>query len=360
MTTRDLGPTRRAPRTFSVVASVMTSVVACVAACLLALIAGCEQLETRSCPGEVACPADSACCGATCVATSCLNDQLDAGEECQTWSHRACAAEGYDFGQVACTNACTFDRSPCARFGFTPSERPACGTAQPNRLEVFGDALWTFSRITNGGKPDGVVGRQVGQTCTSWDLGAPVAALAALSADTAVVAQSSAANVAMPMRVLTADKVQPIALSGTGNLANTLARVVSARAVATEGKVYLGRTEAVLTTVNAEGDGWRAHSRRATCGGTRGELRSVIPRGTSLLITEVTPSIASIGVVARDARVDELARSCTPLPYRLGIVATLRIRDQDFLIGNVAPEGAPLFVAVLEVGAVTSTGVSLV
>ena len=321
--------------------------------CLLALAAGCERLETQLCPGDVACPADAACCGATCVAASCLNDQLDAEEECQTWSHRSCFADGYDFGQVACTSACTLDHSPCARFGFTPSARPACGTARPSGLVVAGDALWTF------GKADGVVGRQEGTACTSWDLGAPLALLAALDPSTAVTVQASAVSVPMPVQVLDAGAVSPVTNSGLGSPAGPLSRVVSARAV-DGAAVYLGRTDAILTTVARDGAGWRAHSRRASCGGTRGELRSVIPRGTSLLITEVTPSLATIGVVARGATADELARSCTPLPYRLGVVATLRVGDLDFLIGNVTPDGAPSFAAVLEVGAVTGTDVALV
>jgi hypothetical protein len=115
----------------------------------------------------------------------------------------------------------------------------------------------------------------------------------------------------------------------------------------------------LLTTVTQNGSTWRARTRSVHCvAGESAEVRAAVPRGGDLLISLLTATTSRLGLVTRTAAGDELARSCTDLPMRLAVTSAVRVGTRDFLVGNVAPTGAPAYVAVVEVGQVTGATIA--
>lgn len=307
--------------------------------------AACNTLEVTVCGASGAiCPPELECCGTTCVQPSCRNDTVDEGEECQTFGDRSCTEDRFDFGQVSCTSACTFDRSSCVRFGFAASSQAPCGPATATRLAAFDGTLWTSSPLA------AVVGRQREGVCETLTLPSPPALLAGVSQHAAIAALAAPPGQRQRLYALTSGAPTEVVYEGIGGaLGPPSARVVSASAAG--GSLYVGRTESVLTTVTSDGSSWRARSRRVPCvAGESNELRGTIARGADLVVALVSSSSTRLGVVSNGRATDEVARNCTALPYRLAVVATVRAGGRDYLIGNATPLDAPPFVGVFEVG----------
>lgn len=321
---------------------------------LALLSAACSTLESTVCGSGAVCPPGLECCGATCVQPSCRNDTVDEGEECQTFGARSCTEDRFDFGQVSCTAMCTFDHSSCVRFGFAASEQAPCGPPTATRLSGVDGTLWSSSPLA------AEVGRMRDGTCQVLALPSPPAMVVGLSGEAAVAAIAAAVGQRQRLYGVSGSSAVEVSYDGIGGaLGPATAKVLSA--TTDNGVVHLGRNESILTTVFTNTVDWRARSRRVACvAGEANDLRGTIARGADLVVAMVSSTSTRIGVATASRLTDELARNCTTLPYRLGVVATVRANGRDYLVGNAIPADAPAFVGVFEVGDHTLPSIPLI
>ncbi len=116
---------------------------ACVADCSEFDESGCKECDpTDSSHG---CEDDRECIDYHCVATTCGNGSIDAGEQCDGYSlnNKTCAdMPGYKGGTLKCSPSCKFDTSGCTVTGSTnpdpnkPGKDPVCGNGTIEGSEV--------------------------------------------------------------------------------------------------------------------------------------------------------------------------------------------------------------------------------